>query len=299
MAMVGSSMMMGGSGLGFSRSTMVSPMVMPVTPAIATMSPDHGLGDVGALEPFEGEELGDFGLLQRAVALGDVDLIAGLECAVEDAGDTEATEVVGVVEVGDLDLERTLGVAGGRGQRGEDGLEERLEVGAGGIERERGSALLGIGVENREVELVLFGVEVDEEVVDLVQDFLRTRVGAVDLVDDQDGRQLGFEGLREHVPSLRQRTFRGIDQQHDAVDHLEGALDLAAEVGVAGGVDDVDLGVLEMDRRVLGQDGDAAFLLELVRVHDALDDGLVAAVGAGLAEECVDQRGLAVVRRGR
>jgi hypothetical protein len=37
--MVGSSMMMGGSGLGFSRSTMVSPMVIPVTPAIATMSP--------------------------------------------------------------------------------------------------------------------------------------------------------------------------------------------------------------------------------------------------------------------
>ena len=50
-----------------------------------------------------------------------------------------------------------------------------------------------------------------------------------------------------------------------------------------------------MDRRVLGQDGDAALALELVRVHDALGDGLVGAEGAGLAQHGVDQRGLAVV----
>ena len=50
-----------------------------------------------------------------------------------------------------------------------------------------------------------------------------------------------------------------------------------------------------MDRRVLGQDGNPALFFELVRVHDALDDCLVAAVGAGLAEECVNQGGLAVV----
>ena len=32
----------------------------------------------------------------------------------------------------------------------------------------------------------------------------------------------------------------GVDQQHDAVDHRQRPLDLAAEVGVAGRVDDVD-----------------------------------------------------------
>ena len=256
---------------------------------------NHGLGNVGALQSFKGEELGDLGLLQRAVALGDVDLIAGLERAVEDARDAEAAEVVRVVEVGDLDLERSLGIAGSRLQRVDDGLEERLQVGAGGVERERRGAVLGVGVEHREVELILFRIEVDEEVVDLVQDFLRAGVGAVDLVDDQDRGQLGFEGLGEDVPGLGQRAFGGVDQQHDAIDHLQGALDLAAEVGVAGGVDDVDLGVLVVDRRVLGQDGDAAFLFELVRVHDALDDGLVAAEGAGLAEHGIDQGGLAVV----
>ena len=160
------------------------------------------------------------------------------------------------------------------------------------------SARLGDGVEHGKIELRFFGVEVDEQIVDLVQHFLRARVGAVDLVDDHDGRQLGFERLGQHVARLRQRAFGGVDQQHDAVDHLERALHFAAEVGVAGRVDDVDLAAVEVDGRVLGEDGDAALALELVRVHHALGHLLVGAKGAGLAQHGVDERGLAMVDMG-
>src|SRR6185437_3236384 len=76
------------------------------------------------------------------------------------------------------------------------------------------------------------------------------------------------------------------------------ALDLAAEIGVAGRVDDVDAHVVPHQRRALGQDGDAALALELVRIHGALGDLLVGAEGAALAQELVDQRGLAVVDMG-
>ena len=124
---------------------------------------------------------------------------------------------------------------------------------------------------------------------------LRARVGAVDLVDDDDGRELGLERLGEDEARLRQRAFGGVDQQQDAVDHLERALDLAAEVGVAGRVDDVDLVAVVVERGVLGEDGDAALALQVVGVHDALGDRLVGAEGAGLAQHGVDQRGLAVV----
>src|SRR6185312_2687482 len=68
-----------------------------------------------------------------------------------------------------------------------------------------------------------------------------------------------------------------------------------AEVGVAGGVDDVDLYALVPDSRVLREDGDAALALEVVRVHHPLGDDLVVAEGAGLPEEEVHERGLAVV----
>ena len=47
--------------------------------------------------------------------------------------------------------------------------------------------------------------------------------------------------LGEHEAGLGQRPLGGVDQQEHAVHQAETALHLAAEVGVARGVDDVDL----------------------------------------------------------
>src|SRR5690606_3271595 len=95
----------------------------------------------------------------------------------------------------------------------------------------------------------------------------------------------------------------GVDEQHDPVDHRQGTLDLATEVGVAGGVDDVDrdrvpavLGVV-LHRRVLGEDRDALLTFQVAGVHHALVDlvELVGGEGTGLLEHAVDDGGLAVV----
>ena len=94
---------------------------------------------------------------------------------------------------------------------------------------------------------------------------------------------------------LRHRAFDRVDEQQHAVDHAEHALDLAAEVGVAGRVDDVDVMPVVVDRAVLGEDRDAALALEVVAVHHPLGDVLVLGKRAGLDQELVDQRGLAVV----
>ena len=94
-------------------------------------------------------------------------------------------------------------------------------------------------------------------------------VGAVDLVDDDDGPQTAGERLAQHEARLRHDALGGIDEQQGAVGHLQDALDFAAEVGVAGRVDDVDLGVAELQGDVLGQDGDAALAFEVVGVEDA------------------------------
>ena len=56
---------------------------------------------------------------------------------------------------------------------------------------------------------------------------------------------IGFKSQRERLArneaGLRHRAFDGIDQQQHAVDHRQHALDLAAEIGVPGRVDDVDM----------------------------------------------------------
>ena len=209
--------------------------------------------------------------------------------------DRQAPDVVVVVEVVALELRRRL--SGRRAGRAgpENQLEQRAQVVAGLVQVARRRAGAGVGVDDGEVELLLAGVEVDEEVVDLVQHLGDARVGAVDLVDADDRRQPGLERLLEHEAGLRQRPLGGVDQQHDAVDHRQRALDLAAEVGVAGRVDDVDLHAAVVDGGVLGQDGDAALALEIEGVHDPLHHLLVGAEDAALMQHGVDQRRLAVI----
>src|SRR5690606_15348250 len=73
------------------------------------------------------------------------------------------------------------------------------------------------------------------------------------------------------------------------------ALHLATEVGVAGGVEDVDAVAAPGDGGVLGQDGDAALLFLVVAVHDPLGQHGAFGKGAGLLQELVDKGGLAIV----
>ena len=47
--------------------------------------------------------------------------------------------------------------------------------------------------------------------------------------------------FQQHEPRLRHRAVERVDDEQHAVHHAQDALDLAAEVGVAEGVDDVDL----------------------------------------------------------
>ena len=82
------------------------------------------------------------------------------------------------------------------------------------------------------------------------------------------GRRSAVERLAQHEARLRHDALGGIDEQQGAVGHFQDALDLAAEIGVAGRVDDVDLGVAELQGDVLGQDGDAALALQIVGVED-------------------------------
>ena len=117
----------------------------------------------------------------------------------------------------------------------------------------------------------------------------------IDLVHDDQWHEPPLERLAQHEPRLRQWALRRVHQQDDPVDHRERPLHLAAEIGVARRVDDVDQQVLVVNRRVLRQDGDTALALEVGVVHHALDQALVDAEGAALPEQGVDQRGLAMV----
>ena len=158
-----------------------------------------------------------------------------------------------------------------------------------------GHGVAADGVEHGEFELALVGVEVDEQVIDFVEHFVGAGVLAVDLVQHHDDGQFKAEGLAQHEAGLGKRAFGSVHEQDNAVHHGEGAFHFTAEVGVAGGVEDVDAHILPLHGAVLGGDGDAAFTFQLHAVHDAVVHFLVGAEHAALLEEGVDQGGLAVV----
>ena len=174
---------------------MVSPMVMPVTPAMATMSPIWVSSMSVRFSPLKREQLGDLGLVQRAVALGDVHFFAVVQGSVEHARNRQAAEIVGVVEIGDQDLQRAVRVAAGRRDGGDDGFKQRLQVFAGRVRSRCWPCPAWRWCRAREIELVFVRVEIDEEVVYLVQDLFGAGVGTIDLVDDHHRRQLGFSAL--------------------------------------------------------------------------------------------------------
>ena len=195
-------------------------------------------------------------------------------------------------------MQDPFGIPFGRGDFLQDRVEENSQI-AGLLRRiELRDSGLRVGVDDREIELVLGGIQIDEQIVDLVEHFLNAGIRAVDLVDHHDRSQPRLQGFHQHVAGLRQGTFAGIHQQHDAVHDLERALDLAAEIAVAGRVDDVDLDVVIPQAGGLGQDGDAALALQFVRIHHALDHRFVGPEKAALAEHGVYKGGFAVVNVG-
>ena len=119
--------------------------------------------------------------------------------------------------------------------------------------------------------------------------FVGARIGAVDLVDDDDRLQAQFQGFARHEFGLGQRAFGSVHQNDNAVDHRQDAFDFAAEIRVAGGVDDIDAGVFPHQGGDLRKDRDAALFFEVVGVHDALGDFFVRAELARLAEKNVNE----------
>ena len=178
---------------------------------------------------------------------------------------------------------------------GDDRLHQRLEVRALIFHIVLRDAVAGRRVDDREVELIVIGIEFHEELEDFVVDIVHALVWLIDLVDDDDWLELLLESLAQDVLRLRHRAFEGIDEQENAVDHVEDTLDFAAEVRMARGVDDVDLDAVVHDGRVLREDRDAALALDIARIHDALSHLLIRAEYMALLQHGIDQRRLAVV----
>ena len=249
---------------------------------------------IGLAQALEHHDLLDLGLLDDVVALAEGHRHAGLQAAAGDATHGDTTHVRGVFQGGDEQL-RGAFHNGGSGDFLQDGVQKGGDV-VGGLTPILGHpALLRGAVHGLEIQLVLGGAQVEHQLEHLFLHLVGPAVGLVHLVDDDDGLLAHVQGLVQHEPRLRHAALERVHQEKDAVGHVEHALHLAAEVAVAGGVDDIDFHALVRDGHILRKNGDAAFALQVVVVQDEVSEILGTAHEIGLIDHPVHERRLAVV----
>ena len=168
------------------------------------------LGNVDFCQTLMPEDCGDLALLPAAVDMDAPDDIALLDFSRHHATVSDTTQVIGVVQVGDEELQ----IIHSRGLRSgdvlNDGVEEGVHVGTLLIDFKLGKTVTGGGVNDRKVELLVCGVELQKELEDHIQHLVWTGVFAVNFVNNNDGLGSGCEGLFEHKLSLRLRAVVGV-----------------------------------------------------------------------------------------
>ena len=250
------------------------------------------LGSFQSLELIERADTDDLG---GSIGMTKGHTLAVLNDAALDSADADpADEVVGV-DIGNQELETRVLLALGSGNFFDDGFKQRLHILALYMIIVARVAVTRGRVDDRELELVVIGSELDKEVEHLVDDLLGSCAGTVDLIEHDQRLFAEAERLFQHEARLWHTALKCINEQYNAVHHLQDALYLAAEIGVSGGVYNVDFDAVIHHGGGLGQNRDAALTLEVVGVHDSLLDVLVRSENAALTQQLVDQRRLAVV----
>ena len=85
-----------------------------------------------------------------------------------------------------------------------------------------------------------FATEFDKEVENLVNNFLGSCTGTVDFVKNNKRLFAEAECLFKNKSCLRHTTLKCVNKQYNTVNHLENTLNLTAEIGMTGGVNNVN-----------------------------------------------------------
>src|SRR5690606_32703393 len=164
------------------------------------------------------------------------------------------------------------------------GIKQRPHVALAHIVAQAGITVQPGSVDDRKIQLLFGGTQLVEQVEGGVDDVVGTCAGAVDLIDDHNGFEAQLQRFASYETGLRHRAFNSIHQQQNTVNHGQHPLDLATKVSVSGRINNVDMCTVVADRAVLGQNGDTALFLDVIRVHDPFGNLLVVAKGSRLSE---------------
>src|SRR5690606_39369604 len=172
--------------------------------------------------------------------------------AAGNAPDTDNTDIAAVIQRRDLHLEGTVQINHRRLDLVDDHLEQGSHVFFELIQAQPGNSVQCRGIHHREIELLFCCTQTVEQVKHLINNPLGTCTGTVDLVDHHNRVEALLEGLLGDEAGLRHGSAYGVHDQQHGIHHRQNPLYLTAEVGVSGGVHDVDAVSVPLHRRAFG-----------------------------------------------
>ena len=150
-----------------------------------------------------------------AFAVDNRNLLVRLNFAALDAADADHAQVVVIVQLRDLHLQRAVQIDVWRRYVVDDRLVQRGHVVSHIGMVDASDTLQRRGVNNREIELLVGRVKVNEQVEHLIDNPVRTRARAVNFVDDHDRLQAVGKCFFGHETRLRHWAVHRVDnQQH-------------------------------------------------------------------------------------
>ena len=146
-----------------------------------------------------------------------------------------------------------------------------------------------------EIKLLGVGCQFQKEVLGHTEDHFRAGGRPVYFVDNHNRFEAHFKSFSEDEPGLGHWAVHRVNQQQAAIGHVQDALDLAAKVGVTGGVNNINFGALINNGCIFSQDGNTFFTFEVIRIHNKGANRFIFAENIALFEQAVHQGGFAVV----
>ena len=279
-----------------------------------------GVSDLDGIDAFDGHQIPcfhhfGFGLAQPgkaerfqnptffdAIGGTDRNIRPRLHHPAFDSPDRNPPGVLRPVQVGHQQLQWSLGITSWRGHAIKDLVQQRNHttlIVFGGISRPPISTRR---VEHGEVECLIVGPQRHQQIKDFIEDPIGISIRAIALVDDHHQTQTEPQSLLQDEAGLGHRSFMGIHQEEGTIRHTKHPFHLTAEVGVTWGIQNVDPDGLAGVRpglgdvvhgTIFGQNGDSAFTLQRVGIHDA--GGVLGGPDPSLGQNRIHQGGLAMI----
>ena len=249
----------------------------------------------------KGKQLLDLAHSAGTVVFDNKNLVACMNSSGIYATNSNATQVVGVIDGNALHSKRAIDINIWSWKTIDNHVEKRehvviviiwIKASVTVNARSKDNVLHG------ELKLLIGCTKVHHKIKRIVDNSLWASTVAVNLVDNHHNRKTCVNGVAQNKASLWHRALSCVNQQKRTVSHLQNAFYLATEVSVARGINNVNLDALVLNRDVLCQNGNSALTLLIIGVQNSLLNLLVLAECIGCLKHLVNHGGFTVVNVG-